>query len=1720
MTDGTPVAVGHTASVDAVDIKRQAEALYARILTSVDMALDNESTEVNALDDRVSPSRPLPLTKSSKYVYTRTRKTSLSSGHCTPNEGAHVGASRARVCGDPPMTTFGHGRNGLCNTSQKKFSSAQKSDFNSDTDDSAIRKVKNTGPETKRLNSHSNTNSANGGDSVATKLRQQFEETCQCYWRQFLEVGISLNPAAHASGCPCQAIKVYSAGEVVSMCSADGDRGHGPRSKHENSRGKSSGHLAARSASYTRGVSGRSAIFGTSPRCTVFTGAGHSVSSTVHQRSEGVRRKRCAGAKSVPPKTGASIDEGSAPSYLRPTKRAEAVHCTSPGPGAYDVTDGIGTTGRSSKNGLVRGLSIGRAKRTLHTVTDVPGPGAYCTDLGSLKADNRSLGDKKIGRMSTSKRRLLIVPEEKVKPLPGPGDYNPESASLMDARHKSSPVFSFSRDKVSRSGRTLFGSSPVEVRPGPGSYDLLKNDKGPAYTLGQRPVERMESTPGPGQYELAGSTTGPQWILTGRRPSNHARESVPGPGNYFVTADSLGHSHSSAPLFSTAPRKLHAEAEGAEALPGPGTYDTGVVNVPARTIFMGISQRVPAANLESSNDVPGPGAYSSQYTTQEPRVASPFFATTNQYTAGTPSESNALAPGPGYYDTTNLTNWSNVRSTILGTAPRVLSLNGNTDEIGAGPGSYDVTVPKDGPSFSIGRRIPVNATQADASPGPGLYMPQNINCPSSPSAVIGGASRFQQTSEEKHLCDAPGPGAYVIEPSSAKPKGAAFGVEPRRLQTDLHAISADKAYPGPGSYDPQKIKSRPPGVVLGTGERFSDNREDEAPGPGAYGQQSHTLTPHSVMFDTFCGKSSDWLVSAAAGALPGPGSYSPRNFGDRAHHGAVFGISPRHVPSQSEKETQKRTSIGPGHYDPEDVRISSRSAVFGIASRPQEMESNEDLPGPGAYSPLTSGVCGSPNGPVSFSTAPRFSRAMGAVAVTGTDDTPGPGSYSVEQQKPCTAIGGVVGFGSGPRTSFVIQGDPSSLPGPGQYEVGVPMGDSKSCVHSFGVGSRTTAAVADEGEITPGPGAYDIKYSTSSTPFPSFGVESRNKGIWSPTEGPGPGTYNVKSDGDTGPGYRFAVAPRKVHAAADETPGPGQYFATDANCAPRQCTGAPCFSLKAPRFEPESDGSHIPGPGQYSPYNPKWEAAQAYSFSLVGRNHQGVGSDVPGPGTYSPQGPSPSSGSPTFGMGSRLADAISVRRVEEDYPGPGHYNVVLPAEGPSVRIGTAGRDLGGANETGAFPGPGAYDPQVVENSGPALIMSRVASRDDVIVKTDKLDNPGPGTYTLPPGFPSVDGAGKGTLFLKSSRFSDSSSTSAPGPGTYTAELPREAVGHSIGRAPRLTQKSVENLPGPGSYDIGEASPATNIDGGVALRYVAPRFSEDVSTKQNETPGPASYSPPEPRSLSPGVPFSHASRFPEAGMCAAETQPGPGEYSIPSIWETTRGGCSFSFGPRLQTTEAISNTPGPGDYDVGVSESQCVSVPSLALHGKPTYAGGGSTTDVPGPGSYSPRPVSTTRTVTLGAPPTIDPNILFTIRANETPGPAAYNIPNTLGQKAIVFGKAERSEPQTFDDVPGPGTYLTGGPVVLPCTPAFSFGSAPRPGFEGNHWSDAPGPGDYHQPFLTKSSAPSFTFATTDRFKEAQGPSDLGPGEYYHPDCSATCLTSAPSFPIAARMAAS
>lgn len=305
------------------------------------------------------------------------------------------------------------------------------------------------------------------------------------------------------------------------------------------------------------------------------------------------------------------------------------------------------------------------------------------------------------------------------------------------------------------------------------------------------------------------------------------------------------------------------------------------------------------------------------------------------------------------------------------------------------------------------------------------------------------------------------------------------------------------------------------------------------------------------------------------------------------------------------------------------------------------------------------------------------------------------------------------------------------------------------------------------------------------------------------------------------------------------------------------------------------------------------------------------------------------------------------------------------------------------------------------------------------LKASKLSlSPGAGTYNIPS---QLNDGPKYGIGLKLKDQGSASHLRLPGPGSYETQdkdniQMNSGPKYGLGTSKRPTQvnKSVSNLPAPGSYDISLVDKQAN-----------PRFGFGTSKREpsgkgrgNLQPGPGTYSlrnllgnegkqysihnklsykPIEHEGKltpGPGSYDQHGGKLGEGpawgqgtskrdALRLKDNSPAPGSYS-PSIGQTQKADPRYGFGTdkRRGPVDGKSTLgPGPGNYNL---ESAAFDARNPKFHMGQRLPPIKDVTKTPGAGSYDPSPDGL-----RGGPAFSMKAKLNTKSNNITPGPGSY-----------------------------------------------------------------------------------------------------------------------------------
>ena len=264
--------------------------------------------------------------------------------------------------------------------------------------------------------------------------------------------------------------------------------------------------------------------------------------------------------------------------------------------------------------------------------------------------------------------------------------------------------------------------------------------------------------------------------------------------------------------------------------------------------------------------------------------------------------------------------------------------------------------------------------------------------------------------------------------------------------------------------------------------------------------------------------------------------------------------------------------------------------------------------------------------------------------------------------------------------------------------------------------------------------------------------------------------------------------------------------------------------------------------------------------------------------------------------------------------------------------------------------------------------------------------------------------------------------------------------------------------------------------------------------------------------------------PRAEFAPDNKYPGPGSYShqeFISPSKKTKTERSLKKDTEKEKSDKKTDIPGPGSYN----PKPVVTNLTYSM-GNKTYALVSERSGEVGPGHYEPnfKSVSGTRQHKIGNGKRHD-----STKGKISPGPGAYSVEKASEPQSYKFGKGSRSAKVNGGDVPAPGEYnIPGmgeeaknkmGKTITPRRPVltkesgapgpgayqpkavqtsvmFSVGTGKRPSFTKD--TGAPGPGAYQPSNPTAKasySKRSSSFGTSKRPPIAKATSNPGPGEY-------------------------
>ena len=390
-----------------------------------------------------------------------------------------------------------------------------------------------------------------------------------------------------------------------------------------------------------------------------------------------------------------------------------------PGPGNYDV--------RGGPAGPI--YSIGTSQRPGFKGSDTPGPADYKTDnlnlirnknpewkIGTGNRGDLADGDKDVPGVGTyqlpqkPKGPFISITGKgnmndiKDNGVPGSNAYLPNNSDLRKA-----PAYSFTKATEPK-------DDPSKNGPGPGAYNLEKDNDKPKYGFGTstRDGKTEETSPGPGNYPIKSTVgEGPKITIAEKHPydpEEKEREGMPGPGTYTLKDGDKG------PKYSVGT----SQRPGFKGTDTPGPADYKVDDGTKATKPKGPEWKIGTGNrgdlATGDKDVPGAGEY---YKPENPK--GPFYSITGKGNMNDIKDNGV--PGSNAYDIDKATAAKKKNpSWKIGTSGRDDVVKKKIKEGVPGPGTYEqedkTKIKHPEYKFGTGKRT---EDKPNDVPGPGSY---------------------------------------------------------------------------------------------------------------------------------------------------------------------------------------------------------------------------------------------------------------------------------------------------------------------------------------------------------------------------------------------------------------------------------------------------------------------------------------------------------------------------------------------------------------------------------------------------------------------------------------------------------------------------------------------------------------------------------------------------------------------------------------------------------------------------------------------------------------------------------------------------------------------------------------------------------------------------------------------------------------------------------------
>ena len=386
-----------------------------------------------------------------------------------------------------------------------------------------------------------------------------------------------------------------------------------------------------------------------------------------------------------------------------------------------------------------------------------PGPQDYSPIVLTIRHPKATIGNSK---------RFIVETE----PLPGPGAY------IIPSLFPKGFKYSIGHDSLE--------NKFISTTPGPGSYKTLTKSRSCLYTFGLKPKKKeIEKSPGPGDYDLRkNEDLVKSSYIFGKAKRllssiNAFKQLIPAPGDYKLNSNPIKIRN---PKYSFG-KENRKYFEIKKLDPGPGSYNHEEF-IGRQGPKISISKKLKSKYIDINI---GPGQYNNtDLNFYKPKAPITKIGKTKRFNI------LSTSPGPSDYDyikSISLTKRTEPRCKIGTAIRRPL---GKEDKNIPGPGKYNITkiTGKESPQYTIRLKTKIIKDHLNP-PGPGKYDIEKANIfEHHPTWKIG-----TEKKDIPPLEITPGVGSYNINSSrNFRPK---FGYTKQK-----RGFLTINNNPGPGAY--------------------------------------------------------------------------------------------------------------------------------------------------------------------------------------------------------------------------------------------------------------------------------------------------------------------------------------------------------------------------------------------------------------------------------------------------------------------------------------------------------------------------------------------------------------------------------------------------------------------------------------------------------------------------------------------------------------------------------------------------------------------------------------------------------------------------------------------------------------------------------------------------------------------------------------------------------